>query len=186
MNRQIWGIALFLIIVKSTFLLYWGFFAPNNVYVTETNVSTPSETVVVRNKNACKLQAPSVKPKLQSVVMNTKTGKLTVSFSEAITKSEINNLRLIISDEIGSYYWLSESSKFNEIFNEVGTIDFDKPRVSHNFETTLSKTQLNTIKLNRSNNYYAFVDDLSRLDSLNDHHSFNPNDATPVLLNYGK
>ncbi|MBC7796750.1 MAG: hypothetical protein H7Z37_07755 [Pyrinomonadaceae bacterium] len=179
MNRQIWGIALFLIIVKSTFLLYWGFFAPNNVYVTETDKQTTVKTVeTVETRKTCKLSTRSVEPKLQSVVINTRNGELTETIQFQQINKDIPKFRLHIFDENGTLVWTNGNLKGN--IN--GTLDFHNSTATETFETSSPKL----IGLNPSKNYYAQLEVSPKSSLQNDECVLDFIDATPVLLNYGK
>jgi hypothetical protein len=78
MNRHILGLSVFLVIVKTTFLIYWGFFAPKPfVSFVENEVYTRSTP---NNKTNCfpKLEKPLAAP-VDSVILDSKTGKFNIS-----------------------------------------------------------------------------------------------------------
>ncbi len=80
MNRHILGLSVFLVIVKTTFLLYWGFFAPKPfVNFVENEVYTQNE---VTNKTSCfpKLEKP-LSASVDIATLNLSTGKFSLSLN---------------------------------------------------------------------------------------------------------
>ena len=87
MNRHILGLSVFLVIVKTTFLLYWGFFAPKPfINFVENEVYTQNE---VSNKTSCfpKLDKP-LGASVDLATLNLETGKFSVSLN-SINKSDL-------------------------------------------------------------------------------------------------
>lgn len=78
MNRHILGLSVFLVIIKTTFLLYWGFFAPQPfVHFAQSEVYT--ETAPGHQTNCFpKLDKPLAAP-VDSVILDSKTGKINIS-----------------------------------------------------------------------------------------------------------
>lgn len=80
MNRHILGLTIFLVIVKTTFLLYWGFFAPQPfVHFTESEVYT--ETARSHQTNCFpKLDKPLSAP-VDIATLDLKTGAFYMSLN---------------------------------------------------------------------------------------------------------
>lgn len=182
MNRHIYGLSLFLIVVKTHFLLYWAFFAPVNFY----SVSQPPivETVVPKTESSDKCRSKSFNthslfhPELTNPVIGSK-GK--ISAKVRLTRYKALYLendptvwfRLHIFDENQTPVWIGEQQ-----------LTLDKAKFSQDILFEMSDGAFS--RFDRRKNYYAQIETIlnPRLESVS--FSYNPNRAREVLLNHGR
>ena len=107
MNRHIYGLTLFLIIVKIHFLLYWTFLAPVNFF------SSPE---AVFKSNAQKIETTEFKLrqksdlKLQNVAVDFKSGAISanVKINSNGDNSVVRRVRIQFFDENKEFVWASD------------------------------------------------------------------------------
>lgn len=142
MNRHIFGLTLFLIIVKIHFLLYWAFFAPINFLSTQPATVASRELVLVKTEGDLK-QKPAFE--LQNVIANFKDSS--VSANIKINHNEVDfaerKIRVQFFDENKQFVWASE----------VETIKLSKTKAS----LSLFFCSEELSRLNVKKNYYARI-----------------------------
>lgn len=161
MNRHIIGLTVFLVIVKSTFLLYWAFFAPVNFFT-----QAPSLAVQSSGFNLTDKSYGVEKPKLQNVVINIEQGKITADAFICDAKSselspELDKIRVNIFNNDLHLIWsgnLTQKARH-------GCKGAD-------FEVVAPKLK----KLNSRVSYYATLDDSV----------YELRQTLPVLIDAGK
>jgi hypothetical protein len=190
MNRHILGLTLFLIIVKTSFFVYWGFFAPNSFFSMQTgcHLQTKVQTQTVPTENA-----PSKKiscfPALHtdettSAIAPAELTNLTIDFKDAriwaTIKTDLKSdkdflsrtWRIYIFDEKKNFVWTS-STRPGGVRDDGLFVMFSEP---------LSNPSL----FERKKNYYARVKISASPNDEVDESFFDLHKARPVLFNYGK
>lgn len=175
MNRHIYGLTLFLFVVKIHFLLYWAFFAPINFYSTQEKLQIPNPPAIeIKNKTNCWSMSKSPQPDLQAVAVSVRDGSISanVDFTnlEQISDLSGENFVLHVFAPDSAFVWSGELRPAT--IEEDSTFEFKA--VAPEFK-----------KLDRKTNYYARIETLSEHLS-GAHAAYNINQATPVLVNFDK
>ena len=176
MNRHIYGLTLFLFIVKLHFLLYWAFFAPVNFFSTQEIVNSSAVPFEANYSKSC-WRMKTLNPELQNVAVDTRQGTVSANVDFATFES--------VSDLHGKRFALHIfSNNFVDVWS--GEVRLATMEDDSTFEFKTVTPELKT--LDRKANYYARIELLSE-HSQYPHDSFDLNaksDATPVLINFGK
>jgi hypothetical protein len=172
MNRHILGFTLFVVIVKTTFLLYWGFFAPINFTSTVEKPVIEKHTVYntkcnLRKKVSAELENVAVDPRDGSINANIYLNK-----GERISSLFSLKIRLYIFNLDSGEVWSGES--------EPRMIGPDTKKFIFN------KTSSELQKLRKETNYYAHIEILGADGSSIEDPAFRTRPSTPVLLIGGK
>ncbi|MDQ4123623.1 MAG: hypothetical protein M3209_19465 [Acidobacteriota bacterium] len=181
MNRHIYGLTLFLIIVKIHLLLYWAFFAPVNFY----SVSQPPivETVAPKAEYPkCRSQRYNTHslfhPELTNAVIGSK-GR--ISANVRLTRYKALHLenepdiwfRLHIFDENQTPVWIGEKQM---------TLNKDKFSQDVLFEMSDGSFA----RFDRRKNYYAQIETIQTPQRASDNFSYNPRLAREVLFSHSR
>ncbi|HZH35132.1 MAG TPA: hypothetical protein VEX64_09845 [Pyrinomonadaceae bacterium] len=173
MNRHILGFTLFVVIVKTTFLLYWGFFAPINFTSTVQKPLTVEKQATVTTK--CNLKR-RFSAELQNVAVDPRDGSINANIylnkGERISSLFSLKIRLYIFNLDSGEVWSGES--------EPRMISPD----TKNF--IFNKTSSELQKLRKETNYYAHIEILGADGSSIEDPAFRTRPSTPVLLIGGK
>jgi hypothetical protein len=172
MNRHILGFTLFVVIVKTTFLLYWGFFAPINFTSTVEKPVIEQHTVYntkcnLRKKVSASLRNVSVDPRDGSITAN-------VSLNNVERVSDLSSLwirLLIYSDDTGASTVITVKPAFFNADAKSYTYKGSSPWLEH---------------LSSEANYYAQVEVLPTSELNVENAVINHHEAIPVLLIRGK
>ena len=142
MNRHIYGLTLFLAVVKIHFLLYWAFFAPINFFSTQ-HISVKPENVVIEKKK-CNLKPKSVL-ELQNIAANFKNGAVSanIKINDQAADSDERQFRVQFFDENKKFVWASQ----------VEIIKLNKTKTT----LTLPFCSQELARLNIKSNYYARI-----------------------------
>jgi hypothetical protein len=170
MNRHIYGLTLFLFIVKIHFLLYWAFFAPINFFSTREIPSPQIAPVKTEKLKGCNMRN-HLQTDLRNVEINVKKGELNanVDFPNLKTIEDLSDKRFVIhvfSSELSSE-WTGEVVSY-----------MARGDGRYTFMAISSKLK----QLNRKTNYYAQIESESE-HYFKEHSPLNINQATPVLIN---
>lgn len=145
MNRHIYGLTLFLFIVKIHFLLYWAFFAPINFFSTQEAVTNRSVLIAKEPGKNCNLYKKR-EAKLQNAAIDIENLKVSanVRFNDLQTAFDARDFQ-------------ARLTIFNE---EITTTVYLKPAYSVEAGTVVSfKGELpQGEKWNPHANYYTQVD----------------------------
>ena len=124
MNRHILGLSVFLVIVKTTFLLYWGFFAPKPfVNFADNEVYTQNE---VSNKTSCfpKLEKP-LSAAVDIATLDLETGK----FSLSLNSNSKSNLYLNEHQQIFLTFYTKDSQPRKIATEFVASENYDANQI---------------------------------------------------------
>lgn len=172
MNRHIWGLTLFAVIVKTTVLIYWAFFAP--VSFLSASISDPPAIIEVRSEpgRKCNLRKP-LKADLKTVEIDVRNGYVTATVDlknmQSVSDLPANKLRLHIFTEDMRPVWSGETTP--------AFIDSD---------VVFKKYSPDLIGLNRKVNYYAQIEMLPASGIRRESLVYEVKFATPVTLSIGK
>lgn len=177
MNRHIYGLTVFLVIVKTHFLLYWLFFAPVN-FVSMPEISSPNIVASFEKSKSCKMRN-KLQIDLRSVEINIKEGTL-------YANADFTNLR-DLSDLKGKRYVLhifSESPNEPPGDDWVGEII---PAAQIREDSSAFVSSSHKLKqLDPKISYFAQIEFLSEHWDGSYAHWYDIQDSTPVLINAEK
>lgn len=147
MNRHIYGLTLFLAIVKIHFLLYWAFFAPINFFSTHPAVAEPQPIIV--EKRSCKLRQKS-DLKLQNVVVDFRNGALSANVKNYNSGAYdgARRVRIQLFNDSKEFVWGSD----------VEDLYFSTQQTT--LELKDWSEDLSRLNLNPKKNYYARIYEL--------------------------
>jgi hypothetical protein len=175
MNRHIYGLTLFLFIVKIHFLLYWAFFAPisfvsTQVAEVENLVPVVTDSVpVVKTHNCNRRQNVSVE--LRNLAFDVRNGAVSAYLKINNLKRDYLNdglqLRLQIFNEEKNLVWDSELQHFRLNYIDSGI--------------TVTECSRELMRLNPKKNYYAKVVNLYLTESNREFYVETLDQLTPVL-----
>ncbi|HEX8267366.1 MAG TPA: hypothetical protein VF596_18345 [Pyrinomonadaceae bacterium] len=173
MNRHIYGLTLFLIIVKIHFLLYWAFFAPINFFSTQDTPNTTVTQIENNEKPLCSntvFNASQIISVLHNISINTKRNIVTANIG-------IKNL-----DRIDLTQLKPQIHIFNKETNE--TIVLRKIHMEKDTNNNLIITSVIPFSTTwyKKSNYYAQVYFMDHKISDNKVEDSSFESSVPVLL----
>lgn len=171
MNRHIYGLTVFLVIVKTHFLLYWLFFAPVNFISTQEVINLEVSPLKVEESKSCK-KARAVKADLRFVEIDVKRGVVSASIDfpklEQISDLSFKSYRMHI---------------FTQDLRSVWIGDVKPAFIEDNLPVTFKGSSPEFKKLSRKVNYYAQIDILPYSESPKSEYAvYGIQQATPILL----
>jgi hypothetical protein len=171
MNRHIYGLTLFLFIVKIHFLIYWAFFAPVNFFSTQ-DILVDNVALTELEKTSSN-SADSLKAELQNIALDIKRGNLSanVQLTDLGTNPfpKLGKLRVQLFTEGSIPVWSGELEQ-----------GFTGGCLGWYAEFERSAPELKS--LNSNANYYADVQVLRAFNSVAENVVYKINKTTPVLI----
>jgi hypothetical protein len=179
MNRHIYGLTLFLFIVKIHFLLYWAFFAPINFFSSQ---DIPSPAIVapfqIEKSKSCKMRN-NRQIDLRNVEVNIKEGKLyaNAGFPDLGNSPDLKGKRYVLHIHSFSPPYTSGGDWIGEI---IPTAQIKEGSVAF----VRSSPELKQI--NPKISYFAQIELLSEHWESPHAPFIDVQDLTPVLINADK